>query len=74
MLSMSKQGGRFFKKNAICSLVAAVEVPMIEGRKGEISQRLNLIIKYKNIKEDAKKEGKKTRKNECNERKERKVE
>lgn len=44
MLSMSKQGGRFFEKNAICSLVAAVEGPVIEGGKRRIRKDLKTII------------------------------
>ena len=35
MLSISKQGGRFFEKKAICSLVAIVDGPVIEERKKE---------------------------------------
>ena len=33
MLSISKQGGRFFEKKAICSLVAVADGPIIKGRK-----------------------------------------
>jgi uncharacterized protein (UPF0261 family) len=55
MFSMSKQGGRFFEKNAICSLVAAVEGPVIQGEKIRISQRCKIKLKNENMIADGKK-------------------